>query len=154
MRTLESKPLFRLALNVAYDRIQDVGQAPAGLRKIFAVDGGTFEGERMRGRVLPGGADWVLWRGDGAMLIDVRLALETDDGAIIAMAYTGIATSSPEVMARFNRREIVPYAEYYVRTTPCFETSAPRYAWLNSIVTVANGARTEGGPVYHVFEIT
>ncbi len=128
MRTLESAPLFRLALNVAYDRIQDVGQAPAGLRKIFAVDGGTFEGERMRGRVLPGGADWVLWRGDGAMLIDVRLALETDDGVIIAMAYTGIATSSPEVMARFNRREIVPYAEYYVRTTPRFETSAPRYA--------------------------
>ena len=153
MDRLVSRPLFVMELNVAYDRIQDVGQAPVGLRRVFPVDGGTFEGARMRGDVLPGGADWVLWRADGAMLIDVRIVLRTDDGALIGMQYTGIATSTPEVMARFNRREVVPYADYYVRTTPRFETAAPRYAWLNGIVAVANGARTAGGPVYHVFEV-
>jgi hypothetical protein len=153
IETLAFRPLFVLKLQVGYDRIQDVGQVPPGLRRVFIVDGGTFEGERLRGEVMPGGADWVLWRADGAMMIDVRIVLRTDDGALIGMQYTGIATAGPEVMARFNRREVVPYAEYYVRTTPRFETAAPAYAWLNGIVAVGNGARTAGGPVYHVFEI-
>ncbi len=152
--TLRSRPLFVLGLKIAYDRIEDIGPIPAGLRKVFAVEGGTFEGDRLRGIALPGGADWVLWRSDGAMMIDVRVTLRTDDGALIGMHYTGIATAPPDVMERFNRRENVPFADYYARTIPRFETSAPKYAWLNSIVAVANGLRTPTGPIYHVFEIT
>ena len=151
---LRWEPLFILRLDVAYDRAQRVGVVPSGNRGIFPVDGGTFEGPRLRGTVSPDGADWVTWRSDGAMVIDVRTSLRTDDGAIIAMSYVGLAAGrTPEAGAAFARRELVDYADLYVRTTPRFETADPRYEWLNRVIAVANGARTETGPTYHVFAV-
>jgi hypothetical protein len=151
---LQSEPLFTLRLQVAYDRVQPVGALPIGMRSIFPVDGGTFEGPRLKGEVLASGADWVLWRSDDVMLIDVRTALLTHDGALISMQYTGLAyTKTVEAGEAFRRREVAPYDEIYVRTTPRFETSDPRYLWLNKVIAVANGARTEDGPLYHVFQI-
>ncbi|WP_293902024.1 DUF3237 domain-containing protein [Phenylobacterium sp.] len=147
-------PLFVMRLQVAYDRAQRIGAGPLGTRAIFPVDGGTFEGPRLKGRVLPDGADWVTWRSDGAMLIDVRTALETHDGAVIALTYQGLAVGrTPQATARFNSREGVAYADLYARTTPRFETSDPRYAWLNRVIAVANGSRDQDGPIYHVFEV-
>ncbi|MBL6754568.1 MAG: DUF3237 family protein, partial [Pseudomonadales bacterium] len=49
--------------------------------------GGAFSGERLSGSVAPGGADWVVLRDDGTLLIDVRLTLLTDDGAVIYLSY-------------------------------------------------------------------
>lgn len=152
---LKWEPLFVMRLNVAYARAQRVGAAPGGNRGIFPVDGGTFEGPRMRGVVLPDGADWVTWRPDGTMIIDVRTSLQTDDGALIAMSYVGLATGRKEgAMDRFAKRESVPYEDIYARTTPRFETADPRYDWLNRVIAVANGFRSPEGPMYHVFEIT
>jgi hypothetical protein len=51
-----------------------LGATPAGGRSIFPVKGGSFKGDRLSGT----GADWVTWRSDGAMIIDVRLALQTE----------------------------------------------------------------------------
>jgi hypothetical protein len=48
---------------------------------------------------------------------------------------------------------LVDASEYYLRTTPYFETAAPAHAWLNGIVSVASGGRTAGGVEYEVFEI-
>lgn len=151
---LRWEPLFVLRLNVAYDRAQRIGAGPLGARAIFPVDGGAFEGPRLKGRVLPDGADWVTFRSDGAMLIDVRTALETDDGAVIGLTYHGMAVGrTPEATARFGRREEVAYEDLYARTTPRFETSHAKYQWLNRVIAVANGHRTETGPIYHVFQV-
>jgi hypothetical protein len=149
------RPLFVMRLNVAYDRASRVGVGPLGGRAVFPVNGGTFEGERLNGQVLGDGADWVTFRSDNAMLIDVRLVLKTDDGAIIAMTYQGMAFGrSPEAMARFLKREAISFEELYLRTTPRFETSDPRYEWLNRVIAVANGERSPVGGNYHVFEVT
>jgi len=151
---LRWEPLFVMRLQVAYDRAQRIGAGPLGKRGIFPVDGGTFEGPRLRGRVLPDGADWVTWRSDGAMLIDVRTALETHDGAVIGLTYQGIVVGrTPEATARFSRREDLAYEDLYARTSPRFETSDPRYDWLNRVIAVGNGHRTESGPIYHVFQV-
>jgi len=148
---LQWRPLFVLRLEVATHRVQRISAS----RAIFPVDGGTFEGERLSGRVLADGGDWVSYRDDGAMTLDVRLALETDDGALIAMRYDGIALGrTPDAQARFVRREPLGEDELYWRTAPRFETADSRYAWLTRLVAVANGQRAEAGPVYHVFEIT
>ncbi len=153
MGRLDAHLLFKLDLDIGYGQVQNIGATTAGRRIVAPVDGGTFEGARLRGTVLPGGADWVTFRSDGAMMIDVRLTLKTDDDALILMFYRGIAHAPPDVMAAFNRREAVPAAAVYVRTTPRFETSAPKYDWLNRIVAVAKGRRTTSGPTYNVFEI-
>ena len=149
------RPLFVMSLNVAYDRASRIGVGPLGGRGVFPVNGGVFEGERLHGRVLGDGADWVTFRTDNTMLIDVRLVLETHDGALIAMTYKGMALGrTPEATAKFLKREPIPYEELYLRTTPRFETSDARYGWLNRIIAVTNGTRSPDGGIYHVFEVT
>jgi hypothetical protein len=155
IETLRSEPLFVLDLLVGYERALHFEDAPAGGRSLFPVDGGHFEGDRLRGRVESGGVDWVQWRSDGAMLIDVRLMLRTDDDALIAMSYVGLSYAEPEIMELFKRREPLEFRDVYARTTPRFETGDSRYSWLNRVIAVANGMRRAGqGPVYHVFAIT
>jgi hypothetical protein len=146
-------PLFTLDLEVAFGRMQRVGPMPIGWRGVYAVDGGVFVGPRLRGRVLPGGSDWVVRRSDGATNIDVRLVLETHDGATIAMTYTGLIVIAPGAQERFRKGEAVDYFETYIRTTPRFETADSRYEWLNRVIAVANGGPPGSTPTYAVFAI-
>jgi Protein of unknown function (DUF3237) len=113
----------------------------------------TFEGARLCGKVLAGGGDWTLLRADGVLELDLRITLETDDGALIHMASFGLRHGPPEVIAALGRGEIVDPASYYFRTTPRFETGAPRYAFLNRLFAVATGDRRAAGPIYIVEEI-
>lgn len=55
---------------------------PLGARGIANITGGTVEGERVSGKVLPSGADWLIQRGDGVMALDVRALMQTHDGAL------------------------------------------------------------------------
>jgi Protein of unknown function (DUF3237) len=151
---LKWEPLFVMKLQVGYDRAQPIGTTASGIRGVYPVDSGTFEGTRLRGMVNPGGADWVTMRTDAMMLIDVRLSLTTDDGATIGMIYTGLARpQNPVDNESFLNRKLLPYEDMYLHTTPRFETGDPRYAWLNGLIAVTNGRRIEGGGEYHVFAI-
>jgi uncharacterized protein DUF3237 len=132
---------------------QMLGKTPLGDRRIVVVTSGSFEGPKLRGTVEPGGTDWILLRPDGALQLDVRLSLKTDDGALIGMTYRGFRHGPPAVIERLNRGERVDPSEYYFRTAPLFETSAPRYDWLNRIVSIGIGHRLPQGPVYRVFEV-
>ena len=93
---LETRPLFRISAQV--DAPQIVAGGPYGERRFIPVTGGSFSGERISGRVLSGGADCQLIRPDGAAELDVRVALEVDDGAIILMKGLGIRHASADVM--------------------------------------------------------
>src|SRR5712675_2441984 len=152
MSELKSKHLFDLTIQL--HPILDLGATPAGERRIVPVSGGQFTGDRLNGEVLShAGSDLLLTRADGSFQQDVRLALRTDDGAIILMTYRGVRHGSPDVNARMARGETVAPSEYYLRTAPFFETAAPKYAWLNKIVSVGIGERLSGGVLYQVFEI-
>jgi len=153
MNVLRSEWLFSLHLEIGFDNLQNIGAAPIGWRGIYPVYGGHFKGPKLRGTVLPNGADWVTRRSDGATLLDVRLGLLTHDGATIAMSYTGLFKIAEVAAERYRKGEPVTYAESYVRTTPRFETGDARYAWLNSIVGVANGGPRGSKPTYEVFAI-
>ena len=132
----------------------ELGDTPAGKRRVFTVSGGEFGGDRLRGEVLPqGSSDLLLVRADGSSQQDVRLILRTDDGVLILMTYRGVRHASAEVNARIARGEQVAASEYYLRTAPFFETSSPKYAWMNQIVSVAMGERRPDGVKYEVFEI-
>ena len=152
MSQLQSQPLFTIDMNL--HPIQELGATPLGQRRIAPVAGGRFQGSRLRGVVLPqAGGDWLLLRADGSYQLDVRVTLETDDGALILMSYRGVRHASPDVSARLARGESVDPSQYYLRTTPFFETSAERYAWLNTIVAVGVGERRPDGVVYEVYEV-
>ncbi len=149
---IQSRHLFTLIADVP--KIVDLGETPAGHRRIATVTGGTFKGERLSGTLQPTpGGDWLLLRPDGATILDVRVTLETDDRQLIYMTYRGVRHGPAEVMARLAKGEAVDPASYYFRTTPVFETASPKYDWLNRIVSVATGRREKSGPVYEVYEV-
>lgn len=148
---LRSRLLFTMKLSVG--ALLTVGGPEGSARRIANVSGGTFDGERMRGNVLPDGTDWQTLRGDGAVMLDARVVLKAHDGALIAMTYAGIRHGSPDVMERLTRGEHVDIGSYYFRIAPTFATSDPRYEWLNRIVAVGTGERLPGGPRYDVHEI-
>jgi len=130
-----------------------VGPTPLGERRIIPITGGRVEGERLRGEVLPGGADWQIVRADGAAVLEARYCVRAEDGALIFVVNTGIRVAAPDVLARLARGEPVAPREYYFRTTPRFETSAPRYAWLNDVVAVGSAVRTPGAVILDFYVV-
>src|SRR5256884_5385990 len=79
-----------MTLQVAVLGAQKIGSVPHGTRVTALIASGHFEGPRLRGKVLPGGGDWTLLRGDGVLELDLRITLETDDGALIHMTSFGL----------------------------------------------------------------
>jgi Protein of unknown function (DUF3237) len=152
MTELKSRHLFTVTLQL--HPLEDIGNTPAGHRRVFPISGGEFSGERIRGSVLPvAGSDLLLNRPDGSSQQDVRLVLKTDDGALIVMTYRGVRHASSEINARIARGEPVAASEYYFRTAPFFETASEKYGWLNRIVAVGVGDRKPDSVVYEIFEI-
>jgi Protein of unknown function (DUF3237) len=152
MTELRSRHLFTMKINL--HPIYELGDTPAGNRRVVPVSGGEFIGERLRGEILPVvGSDLLLRRGDESYQQDVRMLLRTNDGVLILMTYRGVRHASTEVNARIARGEGVGPSEYYLRTTPSFETSSQEYAWLNKLVAVGMGERQPDGVTYEVFEI-
>ncbi len=78
---IQTRPLFRLTAEVATPQVAPNG--PYGDRRFIPVTGGAFAGERLSGRILPGGADCQLIRPDGIAELDVRVTLQAEDGATL-----------------------------------------------------------------------
>jgi hypothetical protein len=149
---LKLEPLLRAEITLAPP--QELGETPLGRRRIIPITGGSFRGDRLAGRVLPGGADWQLIRADGVAELDARYTLETEDRALIYVRNFGYRHGPAEVIQRLAAGEPVDPSLYYMRTTPRFETGAERYKWLNRIVCVATGARRAAAVELEVFEVT
>jgi Protein of unknown function (DUF3237) len=126
-----------MVLRLATSATQEIGSTPQGTLTIFPVTGGSFEGDRLRGKVLAGGGDWVTAHGDGAFTLDLRVTLETHDGGLIHITLTGVRDD----------------ASRYFRTAPRFETAAPKYAFLNRLLAVGIGEIRSEGPVHLIEEI-
>lgn len=128
------------------------GAGPHGTRTTVPVTGGAFEGPRLHGKVI-GGADWLTLRSDSVLELDLRITLETHDGALIHMQSFGLRHGPDAVIAAIARGEAADPAAYYFRTQARFDTAAPAYAFLNKLLAVASGDRRPTGPVYSVFEL-
>ncbi len=117
-----------------------LGSGPVGSRNIVAVTGGTFEGPKLKGTVLGPGGDWVTTVSPTLRVLDVRTIFLTDDNQRIYVTYRGVISTSPG-------------QERYWRTTPVFETSAEKYAWLNGVVCVGVPFTVPSRTSYRVFQI-
>jgi hypothetical protein len=142
-----------MTVEVTVGGLQKIGAVPHGTRATAIIVDGHFEGPRLRGKVLPGGGDWTLLRADGVLELDLRLTLQTDDGVLIHMTSFGLRHGPPDVIAALGRGEKVDPSAYYFRTTPRFETSHPKYTFLNRLVAVSSGDRRPEGPIYTIDEI-
>ena len=105
--------------------IQKLGNTPYGERRIIDILGGTVEGPKLNGKVLPGGADWQIVRADGVVHLTARYTVETDTGGLILVDAEGYRHGPAEVMDRLARDETVDPSLYYFRTFMRFETADP-----------------------------
>lgn len=146
--------LYRAEIEVTPPQL--LGQTPAGERRIYPILGGRFDGERLSGRILPGGADWQVVReaaGHVEMRVEARFTMETHDGALIYVQNQGIRRATPEQVGRMMGGAAVDPASYYFRMTPRFETGDARYEWLNGVIAVASGMRSPDRVVYDVYAV-
>jgi len=150
--SVATRPLIRL-LRAELADIVDVGLTPMGHRRVVNILGGHFEGDRLSGSVLPGGADWQWVRSDGTIDLDARYTLKTDQGELIQVTSQGLRTASPEVLAQLARGEDVDPERYYFRTVMRFETSAPSLVYLTRLLAVAYGRRTPNAVELRIDEI-
>jgi hypothetical protein len=128
-----------------------IGKGPFGTRTFMEVAGGEIRGERVRGKVLSGGGDWALIGEDGWTRLDVRGQFETDDGALVYMAYPGVMELNQELARALASGQETEFQAHYFRTTPTFETGDERYRWLTRGVFVARGRACPGGVAYEVY---
>jgi hypothetical protein len=142
-----------MTLQVSLAEAERVGAVPLGTRVIVPITSGHFEGPMLRGKVLPGGGDWTLLRTDGVLELDLRVTLQTEDGALIHMTSFGLRHGPAEVIAALGRGDRVDPSAYYFRTLPRFETGDPRYQHLNRLLAVSTGDRRAEGPIYTIDEI-
>lgn len=121
-------PGLELAMKVSAD-IADViplGKAPLGDRRIIPITGGSFEGPKLKGVILPGGEDAQFDRADGVTVFEARYWLKTDDGAIIKVVNRALRSGT------------------YLRTQPQFEAPSGPHDWLNRAIFI--GTLTPGRP--------
>jgi hypothetical protein len=120
-------PTTRLAWEAVVDiaPVIDLGDSPLGKRRMIPITGGTFVGPRLRGKVLPGGADRQLVRKDGVTLLNALYEMQTDDGAVITILNRVIIDPSDK---------LAPYSRSMV------EATAPEgpNGWLNRRIFVGD----------------
>lgn len=115
------KPTYVAVVEI--DDRQSFGSNAMGDRFFVGILGGHFEGLRLRGRVLPGGADRQWLRPDGVKELDALYEMQTDDGCVITVR---------------NRVIIDDQAEggRYARSVVQLQAADPRYDWLNRRIFV------------------
>jgi hypothetical protein len=114
-----------------------IGPVPEGIRINMYVTGGEVTGPRIRGTVRAVGGDWFTIRPDGVGILDVRATIETEDGALIYLAYTGVAELGEDGYQKFLTGDAPPTIP--LRTAPRMHTAHPDYAWVNRIQCVSVG---------------
>ena len=127
---------------------------PEGVTMIGRVDGGTATGPILNGEILPVGEDWALIRPDGNLSIDVKLLLKTEDGAYIKIRYEGRWKGTDDIRKAIIGGAKVAPTEYYLRSAPFFETTDPRYAYLNDVVAIGYGRVEQGaGATMRIYRV-
>ncbi len=114
-----------------------IGPSSWGIRMVIPVVGGTVEGPKLKGRIRPPGADWLLIRADNCLELDIRTVIETDDDAVIYASYAGVAATTRKQVEEYLSGKLPEGVDLFV--TPRFETSDERYQWLTRIQAVGRG---------------
>ncbi len=142
--------VYRLEATLA--RPLELGETAQGHRRIVPLTGGTFNGPKLSGRLLPGvSADWQIILPDGTALGDIRYVLQTDGGELLYVQSQSIRHGSPEVLARLGRGEDVDPSEYTFRTSTRIETAAADLAWLNKGIFMSVAGRHVDGVIYETY---
>jgi Protein of unknown function (DUF3237) len=146
---LSEIPIVLPKTELVYEALFDLepvmmlGQGPLGERRIIPISGGVFAGPRIKGKILPGGADRQLVRKDGAKMLNALYELQTDDGAVITVNNRVLIDKRPDG---------TPYVFSSIDLT------APEgpHDWLNHLVFVGtlHGMAPKPNVLIRVYSLT
>ena len=126
------------------------GEGPMGQRAIIDILGGEVTGARIRGR-LGTGIECPLITSDGFLRINARTHIETDDGAIIYLDYSGLLEMNPLLREALDNGKSTEFGDQYCFINPRLETGDERYSWVNTTFFVAQARSLPEGPEYRVW---
>lgn len=129
---------FNLFIEVGKPEKVDTSDGP---RMRVPILGGEVFGERLHGRILPGGADNLRVREDGCNEIDASYVIEARDGARIDVRDQGYRHGPAAIMQALASGRVVDPGEYYFRTCMRLSSAAIDYDWVNRTLFVGSGAR-------------
>ncbi len=144
---LAAEFLYRIVVHC--DPPIEIGPVGFTIKRVIPITGGRFEGPKLRGTVLPLGADWnsSMISDQGKRKVDTRYVLQTDSGEMISLSTIGLSHRSSEVLAARDSGERIDPASYYFRQHLFFETASKKYEWLNSVVAFGIVmSKFQGGP--------
>jgi len=145
-------PMTRVQCQV--HALVNLGEGPLGERRYVPLGGGLVQGPELNGRVLEGGVDWQLRRGDGVLEIAAHYVIRADDGALIEVRSEGLRHGSAEVMAALARGEALPREAYFFRTLMRFQTGAAAWQHLNRVMAIASGERRADEVLLDVYRLS
>ena len=118
-----------MQLRVTLGEVYTVGDTPHGRRVVIPITGGTFEGPRLKGKILSGGADYQLAKADGSRTeLEAIYSIQVEDGTYIHVRNRGIIAGGKNAEGQ---------PTFYFRAAPQFEAPADGpHAWLNNALFV------------------
>lgn len=118
---------FALQLKVTLGEAYGIDNTQHGRRTIIPITGGTFEGPKLKGTIINGGADYQL-NTESRTELEAIYCIRTDDGINIHVRNKGII---------YNGKDEEGNPTFYFRAAPQFEAPADsKYAWLNNALFV------------------
>lgn len=125
--------------------IEILGPGPDGFRiNLFIASGEGLAPDGTRTSTnRPGGADYLTIRPDGVGILDVRTTVETADGALLFVSYSGMMDLGPDGYQKLVAGEPLPNG-VPVRATPRMFTSHPSYLALNRLMCLGIGVADLG----------
>jgi len=105
-------------------------ETPEGIEFSGTILGGEFKGPELVGHVKPQeAAGSLLIKPNGVAVIELRFVMESEDGAVIDGAHHGLIDFGPVGYEQIRNRSMP--AEIDGRITARYQTSHPKYEWLN-----------------------
>lgn len=125
---------FTCELKVTIDQALELGETVRGKRIILPINGGTFEGPKMKGVVLSGGADYQYVNKElGRTELEAIYTIKTDDEVLIHVRNIGIIYNPEEDIIGNNEDS----KAFYFRAAPKFEAPVDsKYSWLNNAIFI------------------
>jgi Protein of unknown function (DUF3237) len=145
---------FVCELKVTTDKAMIVGQTTHGERRIIPITGGTFDGPKIKGTVLNGGADYQFVNKENTRTeIEAIYNLKTDDGVVIHIRNVGVVYRTKEQVEAIAQGKQIDWTQIYFRAAPTFNAPQDsKYDWLNNAIFVSKGI-SSGGKGYVTIQV-
>ena len=125
MSDLSARLIHEFTYHSIVSAPHEVGVGPLGHRQYYEVTKDVLEGPRLRGKQLGAGGDWMLIGSDGFMRMNVRVQIETEDGAIVCAAYSGPAEANEKLAEGLAASTPTAFSDQSIRTHWLLETGRP-----------------------------